>query len=63
LLPRIHGKTLVVSSRADAVVPPAASEEMAALLPDPSLEWLEPTGHMTPLEQPTALANLLRTLL
>lgn len=63
LLPRIQGKALVVSARGDAVVPPAMSEEMAALLPNASLEWLEPAGHMTPLEQPAALANLLRTLL
>jgi pimeloyl-ACP methyl ester carboxylesterase len=63
LLPRIQGKTLVVSSGADAVVPAIASEEMAALLPNASLEWLEPAGHMTPLEQPVALAKLLRALL
>ena len=63
LLPRIQAKTLVVSARGDAVVPPAASEEMAALLPNASLEWLEPGGHMTPLEQPARLAALLRTLL
>ena len=63
LLPRIQGKALVVSARGDAVVPPAMSEEMAALLPNATLEWLEPAGHMTPLEQPAALANLLRTLL
>lgn len=63
LLPRIQGKALVVSARGDAVVPPAMSEEMAALLPNASLEWLEPAGHMTPLEQAAALANLLRTLL
>ena len=63
LLPRIQARALVVSSRGDAVVPPAMSEEMAALLPNATLEWLEPAGHMTPLEQPAALANLLRTLL
>lgn len=63
LLPRIQAKTLVISARGDAVVPSAASEEMAALLPNATLEWLEPAGHMTPLEQPAALANLLRTLL
>ena len=63
LLPRIQGKALVVSARGDAVVPPAMSEEMAALLPNASLEWLEPAGHMTPLEQPARLATLLRTLL
>jgi pimeloyl-ACP methyl ester carboxylesterase len=63
LLPRIQTQTLVISARGDAVVPPAASEEMAALLPNPRLEWLEPAGHMTPLEQPAQLANLIRTLL
>ena len=63
LLPRIQAKTRVVSARGDAVVPPAMSEEMVALLPDGSLEWLEPAGHMTPLEQPARLAALLRTLL
>ena len=63
LLPRIQAKALVISAHADAVVPPAMSEEIAALLPKATLEWLEPAGHMTPLEQPAALANLLRTLL
>lgn len=63
LLPGIQLKTLVVSARGDAVVPPAASEEMVGLLPNASLEWLEPAGHMTPLEQPAPLAALLRTLL
>lgn len=63
LLPRIHARTLVVSARGDAVVPPVASEEMAALIPHATLQWLEPAGHMTPLEQPAALATLLRTLL
>ena len=63
LLPRIQSKTLVVSSHGDAVVQPAASEEMAALLPNATLEWLQPAGHMTPLEQPARLATLLRTLL
>ncbi len=63
LLPRIQGRALVVSARGDAVVPPAMSEEMATLLPNASLEWLEPAGHMTPLEQPARLAALLKTLL
>ncbi len=63
LLPRIQGKTLVVSSHGDAVVPPAMSEEMAALLPNATLEWLKPAGHMIPLEQPARFAALLRSLL
>ena len=63
LLPQIHAQTLVVSSRSDLVVPPAASEEMAALLPHARLAWIEGAAHMTPLEQPGKLAALLRTLL
>ena len=63
LLPQIHAQTLVVSSRSDLVVPPAASEEMAALLPRAQLAWIEGAAHMTPLEQPGQLAALLRTLL
>lgn len=63
LLPRIQARTLVASARGDAVVPPAASEEMAALIPHATLEWLEPAGHMTPLEQPAALASSIANLL
>ena len=63
LLPRIQARTLVVSARDDAVVAPAASEELAALIPHARLEWLAPAGHMTPLEQPAALARAIATLL
>lgn len=62
LLPRIQARTLVMGSRSDLVVPPDASEEMAAGIPGAQLAWIEPAGHMTPLEQPARLASLLKTL-
>ena len=63
LLPEIKARTLVVSSKDDQVVPPAASEEMANRIEGARLEWVTPAGHMTPLEQPARLATLLKTLL
>ncbi len=63
LLPRIAARTLVMTSRQDRVVPPDASQEMATQIPGARLEWIEPAGHMTPLEQPAQLAALLKTLL
>lgn len=63
LLQQIQAPTLIVSSRSDQVVPPAASEEMAAAIPHARLEWIGGAGHMTPLEQPGVLANLLKALL
>lgn len=63
LLQHIHAPTLIVSSRSDQVVPPAASEEMAAAMPHARLAWISNAGHMTPLEQPGVLADLLKALL
>ncbi len=63
MLVRIHADTLVVSARDDLVVPPAASQDLAASIPGAKLEWIESAGHMTPLEQPKRLADLLTTLL
>ncbi len=62
LLPRIQARTLVMGSRSDLVVPPDASEGMATSIPGARLEWVEPAGHMTPLEQPAQVASLLKTL-
>ena len=63
LLARIKAATVVVGSRDDMVVPPAASEEMAAGIAGAGLVWLSPTGHLTPLEQPDQLADQLKKLL
>ena len=63
LLPQIAAQVVVMSAGDDLVVPPAVSEEMAALIPGATLAWLSPAGHMTPLEQPVQVANLIKTLL
>jgi pimeloyl-ACP methyl ester carboxylesterase len=56
-------QVLVMASQDDLVVPPAASQDMAALLSSARLEWLSPAGHMTPLEQAAQVAVLLKTML
>ncbi len=54
---------LVMCARDDRITPPGLSEELAALIPNARLEWLHEAGHMTPIEQPGAVARLLKTLL
>lgn len=54
---------LVMCGREDKITPPELSSEMTALIPGARLEWLDDAGHMTPLEQPARVAELLRTLL
>ena len=51
---------LVLCGKDDQITPPALSEDLAALIPDAQLAWIEGAGHMTPMEQPTALANHLK---
>ena len=55
--------TRVLCGREDKVTPPALSEELAALIPGARLEWLEKSGHMTPVEQPREVADAIRGLL
>jgi pimeloyl-ACP methyl ester carboxylesterase len=63
LLPSLAIPTLVVCARDDKITPPALSEELAALIPGARLEWIDDAGHMTPVEQPERLAQLLKSLL
>lgn len=51
--------TLVVASDGDRLRRVADSERLAAGLPDARLAVIENCGHMTPLEQPERLAELL----
>jgi pimeloyl-ACP methyl ester carboxylesterase len=55
--------TLVLCGQDDKLTPPPLSTELAALIPGARLEWLENTGHLTPLEQPERVAQLLSGLL
>ncbi len=63
VLSKLDIPTLVICGREDRITPPEVSEELAALIPGARLEWVDNAGHMTPLESPARVAELLRTLL
>lgn len=71
-LPRVDGEAalrafdrpaLVLCGENDALTPRADHEEMARILPMARLVVLPGCGHMTPLEDPHAVAEALRALL
>ena len=53
----------IVCGRQDKVTPPELSQEVAAQMPTAQLDWLDDTGHMSPLEQTPALTQILRAWL
>lgn len=53
-LATIAAPTLVVVGDQDAITPPAEAERMAAAIPHAQLAVIPNTGHMTPMEDPTA---------
>lgn len=63
LLARLGTPTIVACGRSDRITPPALSEELAGLIPGARLEWIENAGHMTPFEQPAAVAAVIRLAL
>ena len=63
MLRKLALPALVVCGRHDKVAPPALSEELAQLIPDAQLEWIDHAGHQTPLEAPGILARHLMTLI
>lgn len=58
-LGRIACPTLVVASRHDALRSLAEAEELADGIPGADIRILEGSGHMSPLEEPSALAALI----
>lgn len=62
MLARLSIPVLVLCGHHDKVTPPALSEDLAALIPGARLQWLEQSGHQTPLEQPESLAQALLAL-
>ncbi|WP_020559181.1 alpha/beta fold hydrolase [Thiofilum flexile] len=52
----IHCPTLVIASRYDALRTLEEADELVAALPNASLQVLDGSGHMIPLEQPEELA-------
>jgi pimeloyl-ACP methyl ester carboxylesterase len=53
---KIAVPTLIVAGDADAITPPRLSEEMASSIPGAELQVLEGIGHLSPLEDPAAVA-------
>lgn len=62
-LPDINCPTLIVGSRDDAIVPAREITLLATGIPGAELEWLDVCGHLSPLEQPRAVARALATWL
>lgn len=62
-LPGIRVPTLVIAGTGDTLIPPAASQEIAGLIPGAELHLLPDAGHMIPVEAPEAFARLLQDFL
>lgn len=58
-LPVLNMETLIVVGDSDQLTPPAASQEMAALIPGARLEIIPNCGHMSTLERPDRVSKLL----
>lgn len=59
-LPHIGVPTMVVVGSHDALTPPALAEEMAERIPGAVLRVVPGAGHLTPMEAPQAVTELLR---
>ncbi|WP_030805444.1 alpha/beta fold hydrolase [Streptomyces sp. NRRL S-337] len=60
---RLEVPTVVLAGSADRLTPPVQSRRLASVLPDfQGLTELPGKGHMTPIEDPGAVAGLLREL-
>ena len=63
VLDAIRCPTLLLCGRDDGWSPPARHEEMAARIPGARLVLVDRCGHMSPMEQPEAVARALRAWL
>lgn len=54
---------MVLCGRLDVLTPLPLHEEMAALMPQAQLVVVEDSGHMSPMEQPAAVTQAMRTWL
>jgi pimeloyl-ACP methyl ester carboxylesterase len=59
----IQVPTLILFGEHDRVVPPGNAELMADKIPDAQVEIIPETGHMFPIENPAAAAEVLRDFL
>jgi pimeloyl-ACP methyl ester carboxylesterase len=60
---RIAAPTLIIWGQDDGLVKPAYAEEFRKQIRGSRVEFVSNAGHMTPLEQPAAVANLVRDFL
>lgn len=58
-LPNIRVPTTVIVGEADAITPPSDAHSMADAIPDARLITIAGAGHMSPTEQPAAVAAAL----
>jgi pimeloyl-ACP methyl ester carboxylesterase len=63
VLKQIRCPALLLSGREDGFSPPARHADMAAAIPGSKLAVIPESGHMSPMEQPEAVAQALRELL
>jgi len=56
----IRCPTLIICGRDDQITPPAVHDEMAAGIAGSRLEIIDDCGHLSPLEQPARVTELLR---
>lgn len=59
-LPNIKCPTLIMTGRQDQVCTPALHQEMAGLMPNATLKIIENCGHLSTLEQPTVVNEVIR---
>jgi pimeloyl-ACP methyl ester carboxylesterase len=59
VLPTIHVPTLLVSSSADTWSPPAQHREMQKCIAHARYTTIDDAGHMSPIEQPAAVAAVI----
>ena len=59
-LPKINCPTLIITGREDRICPPILHEEMAQLIPNSTLVTIEECGHLTTLEQPELVNEVIR---
>lgn len=59
----IRCPTLVIGARQDNIMPPAGTPEVARLVPNSRLVWMEQCGHLPMIEQPAVYHRELRGFL